>query len=142
MLNTDEVSTAYDYRVVSDGALDGNIVLAAGSKRLLPPDPRGVQAALTPGLTLVFHDQWAAYYPGGSIVLKIALKKESSFWPDETVEQKELAFPVAETYSVDLSGKPGGIYYAKYSIKRLGGLVSTESETPGLQTGKVSCIRE
>ena len=140
MLAADPVSTAYDYRVVRDGTLDGNVVFAAGSKRLLPPDPRGVQAALTPELSLVFKDQWAAYYPGEAILLKIELKKESSFWPDETVLENEIALPVASGYTLNLgkAAGEGGIYYAKYSIKRLGGLVSTEAETPALQTGKVS----
>ena len=145
MLRAEPVSTAYDYRVVRDGALDGSVVLSAGAKRLLPPDPRGVQAALTPGLTLVFHDQWAAYYPGQLVVLKLALKKEISFWPDETVVEKEITLPVAENFSVELGSGlrgPGGIYYARYSIKRLGGRVSTEAETPGLQTEKVSYDRE
>ena len=143
MLLTEPVSTAYDYRVARDGALDGNVVLSAGAKRALPPDPRGVQAALTPALRLVFHDQWAAYYPGGEIVLKIALKKESSFWPDETVVDKEITVPVAQGYAIDLSGAAsgrGGIYYARYWIKRLGGSVSTETETPGLSTERVSYV--
>jgi hypothetical protein len=140
-LRVDPVSTAYDYAVVRDGALDGNVVLSAGAKRALPPDPRGIQAVLTPGLALVFHDQWASYYPGENVVLKIALRKEVYFWPDETIVEKEITLPVAEDYTVELDGAvrgPGGIYYAKYSIKRLGGDVSTQAETPGLLTQKVS----
>ena len=140
-LHTESVSTAYDYRVANDGALDGRVLLACGAKRALPPDPRGVQAALTPGLALAFYDRWAAYYPGGEIVLKIALKKERGFWPDETVVEKEITLPAAENYAVELGGAaggPGGVFYAKYSIKRLGGTVSTEDETPVLETEKVS----
>ncbi len=139
-LRTEVVSAAYDYGVVRDGAADGLVVLSAGAKRLLPPDPRGVQAVLTPGLTLQFHDQWAEYYPGGTVVLKIALKKEGRFWSDETVAERELALPVAENYVVELgaAGAPGGVYYARYSIRRLGGTVSTEAETPALETRRVS----
>jgi hypothetical protein len=139
-LTTQPLSTAYDYRVVRDGEFDGCVVLASGPKRALPPDPRGVQAALTPGLTLAFRDRWASYYPGELIVLKIALKKEVSFWPDENVVEKELTLPVAETYTVEFGGAASGpgIYYARYSIQRLGGRVSTEAETPALQTDKIS----
>ena len=137
-LNVQAVSTAYNYTVVNDGALDGNVTLVSGLKRALPPDPLGVQAELTPGMTLVFHDRWAAYYPGERITLKIALKKEEGrFWPDETVVQKEVTLPVAESYSVPLecaSCRPGEAYYADYSIRRLGGQVSTEDETPVLRT--------
>ena len=141
LLSVDPVSTAYDYTVVRDGASDGNVVLSCGAKRLLPLDPRGVQAVLTPQLTLQFHDQWPEYYPGGTVVLKIALMKEVHFWPDETVAQKEIALPVAENYIVEFGGAvtaPGGIYYARYSIVRQGGTVSTEAETPALETQKVS----
>ena len=141
LLRTDVVSVAYDYAVVRDGAVDGFVVLASGAKRRLPPDPRGVQAVLTQGLALQFHDQWAAYYPGGSVVLKIALRKEVRFWPDETVVEKQVVLPVAENYVVELggaAGPSGGIYYARYSIERLGGTVSTEAETPALETQKVS----
>ena len=139
-LTTQPLSTAYDYRVVRGGELDGCVVLASGPKRALPPDPRGVQAALTPGLTLAFRDRWASFYPGELIVLKIALKKENSFWPDETVVEKELTLPVAESYAAEFGGAAGGpgIYYARYSIRRLGGRVSTEDETPALQTQRVS----
>jgi hypothetical protein len=145
LLSVEPVSTAYDYAVVRDGALDGNVVLSAGAKRLLPPDPRGVQAVLTPGLTLAFSDLWQAYYPGGQVVLKIALKKEIRFWPDETVDEKEVTLPVSQNYYVELGGAvnaPGGFYYARYSIKRLGGQVSSEAETPVLQTEKVSYDRD
>jgi hypothetical protein len=142
-LRTEPVSTSYDYRIVSDGALDGSVVLSPGAKRVLAPDPRGVQATLTPGLTLAFHDQWASFYPGGEIILKISLRKEVYFWPDENVVEKEITLPVAENYTVELSGagKPGEIYYARYAVRRLGGLVSTEAETPALQTQKVSFDR-
>jgi hypothetical protein len=140
-LRTEPVSTAYDYRVLSDGALDGNVVLSPDSKRALPPDPRGVQATLTPGLALVFHDQWASYYPGGEVVLSIKLMKEIGFWPDQTVAEREIPLAVADSYTVGLSGaarKPGGIYYARYTVRRVGGRVSSEAETPVLQTQKVS----
>ncbi len=139
------VSTAYDYRVVADGALDGNVILGAGAKRLLPPDPRGVQAVLTPGLTLAFYDLWASYYPGQEVVLKMTLKRAHSFWPDETVVEKEITLPVAQNYTVELSAAvhaPGEVYYARYSIRRLGGTVSTEAETPVLETEKVSYDRD
>jgi hypothetical protein len=140
LLRVDVVSAAYDYAVVRDGALDGEVVLAPGAKRLLPPDPRGVQAVLTPNLTLFFRDQWAAFYPGGSVVLKVALKKENRFWPDETVAEKQVALPTTDNYLVEFAGaaSPGGIYYARYSIVRLGATVSTEDETPALETEKVS----
>ncbi|HEX4048104.1 MAG TPA: hypothetical protein VH309_09740 [Elusimicrobiota bacterium] len=140
-LRTQPVSTAYDYRVVNDGALDGRVVLEPGAKRALPPDPRGVQATLTPQLTLAFHDLWSSYYAGQEILLRIALRKANDFFPDETVAEKEIALPVAENYAVELSraaGAGGGIYYARYSIRRLGGAVSTEDETPVLETEKVS----
>lgn len=145
LLSVEPVSTAYDYLVVSDGALDGNVILAPGAKRLLPPDPRGIQAVLTPGLTLAFYDQWAANYPGGEVVLKMTLKRAHSFWPDETVVEKEITLPVAQNYTVELSAAvhhPGDVYYARYSIRRLGGLVSTEAETPVLETEKVSYDRD
>jgi hypothetical protein len=135
------VSTAYDYRVVGDGAFDGNVVLAAGPKRALPPDPRGIQAGLTPSLSLVFEDRWAAYYQGEDVVLRVALMKEGPSWPDETVARREVALPVAQTYAMDFSGAArarGGVYYAAYSIRRLGGRVSTEDDTPVLKTGEVS----
>jgi hypothetical protein len=140
-LSAQAVSAAYDYALVRDGAVDGFVVFAPGAKRLLPPDPRGVQAVLTPKLTLVFHDQWADYYHGGTVVLKIALKKEVHFWPDETIVEKEITLPVAASYFVELDGAaavPGAIYYARYSIVRLGGTVSTTAETPPLETQKVS----
>jgi hypothetical protein len=141
VLRTDVVSTAYDYAVVRDGAVDGFVVLTSGAKRRMPPDPRGIQAVLSQQLTLQFHDQWASYYPGGSVVLKIALKKEVRFWADETIVEKTITLPVADNYVVELGGavtSPGGIYYARYSIVRLGGTVSTEAETPTLETQKVS----
>jgi hypothetical protein len=144
-LTVEPVSTAYDYQKTADGALDGNVILVSGAKRLLPPDPRGIQAVLTPGLTLAFYDLWPAYYPGGEVVLKMALMRAHSFWPDETVVEKEVALPVAQNYTVELSAAvhaPGEVYYARYSIRRLGGLVSTEAETPELQTEKVSYDRD
>lgn len=145
VLSVEPVSAAYDYRVSADGALDGNVILVAGAKRLLPPDPRGIQAVLTPGLTLAFWDVWPAYYPGGEVVLKMTLMRAHSFWPDETVVEKEVRVPVAQNYTVELSvavRKPGDVYYARYSVRRLGGVVSTEAETPVLQTEKVSYDRD
>ncbi|MFI5363896.1 MAG: hypothetical protein ACHQ49_18185 [Elusimicrobiota bacterium] len=140
LLRTEAVSTAYEYRAANEDASDGAVVMVCGPKRALPPDPRGVQAALTPELNLVFRDQWAAYYLGTSILLKIALKKEGDFWPDETVAEQEVALPAAEGYSLNFGGgaREPGIYYARYSIRRLGGRVSTEDETPVLRTQKVS----
>jgi len=135
------VSAAYDYSIIRDGAVDGIVVFAPGAKRLLPPDPRGVQGVLTPNLTLAFHDQWADYYRGGTVVLMITLKKEVHFWPDETVAEKTITLPAASSYFVELGGAaavPGGIYYARYSIVRLGGTVSTQAETPALETQRVS----
>jgi hypothetical protein len=141
LLRTETVSAAYDYGVVRDGATDGDVVLAPGAKKLLPPDPRGVQAVMTPQLTLQFHDQWARYYPGGTVVLKIQLIKEVRFWPDETIAEKEITLAVSDNYVVELGGAaaaPGGVYYARYTVRRLGGAVSTETETPALETQKVS----
>jgi hypothetical protein len=135
------VSAAYDYAVVRDGAVDGNVVLTPGAKRLLPPDPRGVQGNLTPKMSLVLNDRWAEYYPGQTVYLKVTLKKDVRFWPDETVAEEEYEFPVAASYVVDLAGeavKPGGFYYVRYSIERLGGTVSSEDMTPELVTPTVA----
>lgn len=139
------LATAYEYVATSDGALDGNAIFVAGAKRALPPDPRGIQAVLTPGLTLAFYDLWADYYPGEEVTLKMALMRAHSFWPDEAVVEKEITLPVARNYTVELSAsvrRPGEVYYARYSIRRLGGVVSTTAETPVLQTEKVSYDRD
>jgi hypothetical protein len=140
-LRVDVVSAAYDYALVRDGAVDGDVIFTPGAKRLLPPDPRGVQAVLTPNLTLTLRDQWASYYPGESILLKIAVKKAIRFWPDETVAVRELRLRVADNYVVELGAEavlPGELYYVRYSVARLGGAVSTEAETPALETQTVS----
>jgi len=144
-LSVAPVSTAYDYTAVADGALDGNVIFSAGAKRLLPPDPRGIQGVLTPGLTLAFYDLWADDYPGEEVELKMTLMRAHSFWPDETVVEKDVVLPVARNYTVELSAavhRPGEVYYARYSIRRLGGVVSTIAETPVLQTEKVSYDRD
>jgi hypothetical protein len=144
-LSVAPLSTAYDYTSTSDGALEGNVIFVPGAKRLLPPDPRGVQAVLTPGLTLAFYDLWADDYPGERIELKMTLMRAHSFWPDEVVVEKDVALPVARNYTVELSAavhRPGEVYYARYSVRRLGGLVSTTALTPELQTEKVSYDRD
>lgn len=144
-LGVTPVSTAYDYTETADGALDGNVIFVAGAKKLLPPDPRGIQAVLTPGLTLAFWDNWADDYAGEEVELKMTLMRAHSFWPDEVVVEKDVALPVARNYTVELSAavrRPGEVYYARYSIRRLGGTVSTTAETPVLQTEKVSYDRD
>ncbi|HXT01370.1 MAG TPA: hypothetical protein VN915_11890 [Elusimicrobiota bacterium] len=144
-LSVAPVATAYEYTSTDGGETDGNAVFVAGAKRLLPPDPRGIQAVLTPGLTLAFYDLWADYYPGEEVELKMTLMRAHSFWPDETVVEKDVALPVARNYTVELSAavhQPGEVYYARYSIRRLGGRVSTIAETPQLQTEKVSYDRD
>ena len=144
-LTTIPVSTAYDYTVIRDGAGDGNVLLSAGAKHPLPPDPRGVQAVLTPGLTLALSDRWETYYPGGEITLKITLMKEVRFWPDQAVAQKEITLPVASNYYVEFDNavaNPTGIYYARYSVIRRGGTVSTEAETVPLTTERVGYDRD
>jgi len=144
-LSVTPVSTAYEYTPTADGALDGNVIFATGAKRLLPPDPRGIQAVLTPGLTLAFYDLWADDYPGEEVELKMTLLRAHSFWPDETVVEKDITLPVARNYTIELSAavhQPGEVYYARYSIRRLGGLISTTAETPVLQTEKVSYDRD
>ncbi|OGS41739.1 MAG: hypothetical protein A2506_09285 [Elusimicrobia bacterium RIFOXYD12_FULL_66_9] len=145
-LYSDVLEAAYDYKLVSAGADNGNIVVAPTRKVAMRPDPVGVLADLSGQFVMNFKDKWASYYPGENIVLKITLKKEVKFWPDYAVLEKEIALPVSEAYKVDLSrflsdftAKPeaGKNYYAVYSIKRTGS-VSKNDFTKGIETGRVS----
>lgn len=145
-LYTDVLEAAYDYKLVSAGADNGNIIVAPTRKIAMRPDPVGVLADLSGQFVLSFKDKWASYYQGETIVLKVKLRKEVKFWPDYTILEKEVALPVAEAYNLDLSKflaefseKPsvGTNYYVQYSIKRVG-KVSRDSFTKDLETARVS----
>lgn len=143
---SDVVEAAYDYKLVSAGADNGNIIVAPTRKVAMRPDPVGVLAELSGQFVMNFKDKWASYYPGENVVLKITVKKVVKFWPDYAVLEKELTLPVAEAYKVDLNKflpdfttKPeaGKDYYAVYSIKRTG-KVSKNDFTKSLETARVS----
>ncbi len=143
---TDAVQTAYSYKVVSNGADTGEVVVLAGGRTPEPPDPAGVLATLTPQLKVVLADKWVSYYALEKITLKLKLKKVVKFWPDATLLEKEVSVPVSASESVDLrqflgefSSQPeaGQQYYVEYSIARVGS-VSDASFTKELETGKVS----
>lgn len=145
-LYSDVIEAAYDYKLVSGGADNGQIVVAPTRKIAMRPDPVGVLADLSGQFVLSFKDKWAAYYPGENIVLKFTIKKQVKFWPDYAVLEKEITLPVAEAYTVDLNKlagdfteKPaaGKTYYAMYSIKRTGP-VSKNDFTKALESNHVS----
>ena len=144
-LYTNVIEAAYEYKLVSAGADNGNIILAPVRKIAMRPDPVGVLGELSGQLVLNFKDKWASYYPDESIVLRIALKKKVKFWPDYAILEMEFTVPVAETYRFDLnkfaaqfSEKPeaGKNYYVAYSIKRTG-KVSKNDFTKKLETAAV-----
>ena len=113
----------------------------------MKPDASGITvASLSPGLKLSLADRWASYYTGEKTVLKLTLRKEVSFWPDQTVLEKELTVDPAAGYSVDFLAyggefsqklEAGKKYYVKYSFKRAG-KISKQDFTKTSETGKIS----
>ena len=81
------------------------------------------------GFELALKDRWASYYAGGSIVLSLTLKRERAGWFDDTLLEKELSLPAAESYRVRFSDfasefskplEPGKNYYVQWKFKRVG----------------------
>jgi len=143
-LDVDQLSTAYDWKLVSGGSRDGNLVLAPGNKRQMKPDAAAITAQLRSDLTLALHDKWASYYAGEKVVLKIALLREVDNWFDPTLVEKELEYAAVPS-TIDLkqfSGefseklKAGKRYYVKLEFKRLGSVSKPDSvkagETPAV----------
>lgn len=141
-----QYESAYEYRRAGGSGRDGMVVATPVKKTPMRPDPTGVLATLTPGLTAVFADKWASYYTGEQVVLKLTLKKHRPNWFDPILLEKELALPVASTYAVDLAAelvgaadKPeaGKSYYVEYQVKRVG-TVSKPVFTKTLESNKAA----
>ncbi|MBI5245772.1 MAG: hypothetical protein HY923_01215 [Elusimicrobia bacterium] len=135
------LETAYDYRLISGGSRDGNYLLAPGKKIAQRPDPVGVLGELDETMKFTLTDRWAAYYAGQQIEIKYTLKKDVPNWFDPTIAEGAWNPVVAASYSVDLSKnkfESGKKYYVEYSIRRLGGKVSTEAWTKTLETNKTA----
>ncbi|MDD5627715.1 MAG: hypothetical protein PHU21_01530 [Elusimicrobia bacterium] len=124
------VAAAYEYKMVQGGNRDGDFVLAPVKKTAMKPDPAGIVAqGFSANMVLSLKDKWASYYQGEQTVLKVELIKEVSFWPDQTVLDKEISAPPAEAYTVDFLAyakefsqklQPGQKYYVRYAFKRIG----------------------
>jgi len=124
------LAAAYDYKMVQGGNRDGNFILAPIKKLAMKPDPVGITAqAFTADMVLTLKDKWASYYQGEQTVLKVALRKEVSFWPDQTVIEKDITLAPADLYTVNFMDyakeftqklEAGRKYYVQYSFQRIG----------------------
>ncbi|MCX5794264.1 MAG: hypothetical protein NTY77_02055 [Elusimicrobia bacterium] len=126
------IDAAYEYKMVQGGNRDGDFILAPLKKKAMKPDPAGIVAqGLSANMILSLKDKWASYYQGEQTVLKVELRKEVSFWPDQTVLDKEISVAPADAYTVDLMAyakefsqklEPGKKYYVRYAFKRIGSI--------------------
>ena len=126
----DPVATAYEYKLAQGDDRDGDYVLAPVKKTAMKPDPAGIVAqGLSASMALTLKDKWASYYRGEQTVLKVELRKAVTFWPDQTVLDKEITLAPADAYTVDFLAyakefsqklEPGKKYYVRYSFKRIG----------------------
>lgn len=144
-LDVYRMESAYEYKMVSGGNRDGNILMAPVQKTAMRPDPAGVTPqGLSSQLRLELSDRWAAQYAGETTVVSATLVKHVKFWPDATIVSKELSFPAAASYAVDFLSfagefsqrlEAGKEYYVKYKFRRLG-RISKDKWTDATETGK------
>ncbi|MBI5622886.1 MAG: hypothetical protein HY924_03820 [Elusimicrobia bacterium] len=129
-LRLDDLETAYEYKTVQGGNYDGRYVVSPIKKIRMKPDPAGITArSLGSDMTLSLADRWASHYAGEQTVLILKLKKHVPNWFDALLVEKELSFPSAGSYIVDLKAfagefsqklEAGKKYYVDYSFKRVG----------------------
>jgi|GEM_PF-5168014 len=137
---------AYEYKLVQGGHRDGDFVLAPLKKTAMKPDPAGIVAqGLSASMVLTLQDKWASYYKGEQTVLQVELRKEVSFWPDQTVLDKEITLAPADACTVNLLDyakefsqklEPGHKYYVRYAFKRVGKISKPDTMKVG-DTDKV-----
>lgn len=124
-LDATQLATAYDYRMVSGGNRNGNLVLTPGNKRQMKPDASAITGQVQSDGTLKLSDRWASHYAGEKLVLKLKVNREIRNWPDSTVGEKELELSAVPA-SVDLKEfaklEAGKRYYVKIEFKRVGSI--------------------
>ena len=129
-LNVYVLQAAHEYKSAQNG---GNFVLTAGARKAMDPDKNGITAgapaAWAKALKVEFKDQWASYYTGEKVKIKLALKRDVPNWFDPTVLEKEFEFDAAASYAVDFNAylgefkealKPGKEYYVEWGFSRIG----------------------
>lgn len=136
-LDAAQLATAYDYKMVSGGNRNGNLVLTPGNKRQMKPDASAVTGQVLSDGTLKLNDRWASYYAGEKVVLKLKVNREVRNWPDSTVGETELeagAVPAAVDLKAFAKLEAGKRYYVKIEFKRVGSISKDDwvsaGETP------------
>lgn len=112
-----------------------SFIARAGRKVPALPDPVGVINesfafdGASGNFALTLRDRWASYYGGDQTVFKLKLKRHRENWFDETLVEKEVAFPAADSYKLafaqwasEMNPKPenGKKYYVEWRFKRAG----------------------
>lgn len=131
-LNARVYDASHEYDLVERG---DTIIARAGRKVPALPDPVGIisesftyDGALG-NFVLKLRDRWASYYAGETTAVKVKLRRHRQGWFDDTLLEKELSFPAAESYAIsfadyanELNPKPqnGKKYYVEWRFKRAG----------------------